>query len=79
MEEWKEAQQQRLENADNALEAARASLLQKAGDIPGRVSMLQRWLNDQQQSGDSNNAPSAGLLLLESAFSAAHAGSQWRV
>ena len=62
MDEWREAQKQRLDSADSALEAASARLLQYAGDIRGQVSTLQRWLDDQQQSHGSNGASSAGML-----------------
>ena len=62
MDEWREAQKQRLERADTALEAASARLLQRAGDIQGHVSILQRWLDDQQRSHNSKGAASAGML-----------------
>ena len=77
MAEWREAQQQRLKSADAALETASARLQQKARDIQASVSILQRWLDDQQQSHDSNGALSAGTLSLESAIPAAHVGLLW--
>ena len=74
MVEWKEAQKQRLENADTALEAVSARLQQKAGDIWGHASTLRHWLDDQQQSHDSDGASSAGMLSFKPAIAAAHAG-----
>ena len=71
MDEWREAQKQRLENADTALEAASARLQEKAADIWSHVSILQHWIDNQQQSHDSNGALSAGKLSWNSGISAA--------
>lgn len=79
MDEWKEAQKQRFENADTALEAVSARLQQKAEDIRGHVSILQHWLDDQQQSHDSNGASYAGMLALKPTIAADYAGLQWCV
>ena len=62
-DEWKEAQKQRLESADTALETSSAKLKQRAGDIQGYAGILQRWLDDQQQSAIGNGALSAGMRM----------------